>query len=263
MRILIQHPKYRHTSIARGWINVFNSLGHESYLWSPEKPAFDAFDEVKPDVFILTGGAGKVPPKCLKINPNLKVIDQTEIEAGLDTHVFRLGEAREEFACDVAFVGSYRPEKQALLNRFVLPLLDRYKVKLFGLGRWCVPQHLGLISDQDLPDLYASARVCLNISEGRFGERAFQIIGCGGACVSYDEGGESFVKTWKFSSVEGLQDRIRSVWGTRKSYLLRLRDEVLENHTYYHRVASMFKGIGLDREAEKVLSAYEVSREQK
>ncbi len=57
-----------------GWANAFKSLGHEIFIYDPEKIAtFDVFTGMEPDVYI--GNAWELTRavhKCIKARPNLK-----------------------------------------------------------------------------------------------------------------------------------------------------------------------------------------------
>ena len=54
--------------VRKGWGNVFKTLGHDFIFWQTDrKPAFDAFDEVEPDLFIgTTYDMDDATFKCIK-----------------------------------------------------------------------------------------------------------------------------------------------------------------------------------------------------
>lgn len=61
--------------IIRGWQNVLEKLGHTCVWWQNNKPAFDIFSEVEPDIYI--GAAydlDRATLKCLEQRPNLKTV---------------------------------------------------------------------------------------------------------------------------------------------------------------------------------------------
>lgn len=75
MKILCLYHSCGPQFVRQGWSNVFKACGHEFYFWNPkEKPVFDAFDQLNPDIFISTTydiTTGTI--QCLKEYPNTKV----------------------------------------------------------------------------------------------------------------------------------------------------------------------------------------------
>jgi hypothetical protein len=187
MRVLIQMPAApRHATVATGWASAFQTAGHEVSGWEPQQfPALDAFAESRPQLFIETRPRTRAVDKGL-VRWAPRVVDRKWFLPVFDTHRFAkvVGGYRGELACDLCFVGDYREKKRPLLDAMIRPLLDRYRVKLFGPTPWGVPQYLGTLSDQELADLYHSARVVLNVSEQRPGERLFQATALGGCLAT-------------------------------------------------------------------------------
>ena len=54
MKILISSDgPHAHYYIRMSWAKVFRAMGHDVVLWEKDhKPAFDAFDEFEPDLFM-------------------------------------------------------------------------------------------------------------------------------------------------------------------------------------------------------------------
>ncbi len=96
--------------------------------------------------------------------------------------------------CDIGFVGGYWPYKGLVIDKYLSPLLHpvgKYRVKIFGNQPWKAPQYCGLLGDLYVGNLFASAKICPNLSEPHaqeFGidvnERIFKILYSGGFCVS-------------------------------------------------------------------------------
>lgn len=260
MNVLIQWDKSKARMIW-GWASVLRASGFSVEILRDQN-CFDVFDEFKPGVLIATECENtpsvRALSKCLYYHPNVKVIDQRSPQPGFDTITYKPGAFREELACDVTFVGTYRPKTAKLLDKFILPLINcgEFDVKLFGSEAWPVPQYLGPISDQDLPDLYASAGICLNISSGRIGERAYQILGLGGALVTYHESGLEELTLPRFSTKQGIFKRIRDEMGADPEYWKSLQRVVLDRHTYFHRIAELLRSVGLEQEGDQVESTY-------
>jgi hypothetical protein len=58
-----------------GWGRVLAGMGHEFFFWNPEsRVAFDAFDDLKPDLFLgTTFDLDSATIKCIKQRPELRV----------------------------------------------------------------------------------------------------------------------------------------------------------------------------------------------
>ncbi len=186
-----------------------------------------------------------------------------------DTFDYLNGEYTKEFDSDISFVGGYWPYKARNLDRFLLPLCfeRKLKVKIFGNQPWPVSQYLGIIDNNCVKDVFASAKVCVNISEPHstdFGfdviERPYKILASGGFCVSdYVESmdkdifGDSIVyahsplelKQLINHYVENPEDRLR--------YMQRGQEIVLKEHTYFDRAYKVFIELGLHEQAHRVL----------
>lgn len=253
MKILIQQPPHaRHASVVRGWENAFKAAGHAVRTWLDNgESAFDAFDDARPDLFVMTREPARAVLRCFAERKHMKIVDRREFRPAFDATVFRPGRFDPNLACDACFVGDYRAGKRRLLDEHILPLLGRFKVKLFGATTWGVPQYVGPIPDAVLPDLYASARVCLDVSESRPGERFYQVAGLGGHLVSNVAVGGSpsghglFLETVE-AAISRPEDGLVLQGECHRHY-------VLHSETYAHRVARMFREAGMDDEAGRVL----------
>jgi spore maturation protein CgeB len=154
----------------------------------------------------------------------------------------------------------------------VLPLCHATSgldVKVFGTSQWPVANYLGALDAPDERDLYASARVCLNVSEPHSTdlgwdviERPFKVLAAGGACVSdyVEEAADLFAPT------ELAMERTTGAFAERVRYLVRHpeaaaqlaaagRKKVLARHTYFDRAADLLAYLGLSAEAERVMAA--------
>ena len=61
--------------ITNGWKNVFQAAGHEWGWMGSDKPAFDAFEEFEPDIFLgTTYDLDRATIKCIKKRPNMAVV---------------------------------------------------------------------------------------------------------------------------------------------------------------------------------------------
>src|SRR5206468_5276417 len=128
--------------------------------WEPlAKPAFDVFDEVEPHLFIRTLPDDRATSKCVAARPRMKVVDQFDPTPAGDTFLFGPGEPDPNLTCDFAYIGDYRPGKEALLNSYLLPLAAEGSLKVFGSGPWPIPEYLGPVTDETARLIYCSAKL--------------------------------------------------------------------------------------------------------
>jgi len=173
--------------------------------------------------------------------------------------------------CDIGFVGGYWPHKGIVINNWLFPLLgdiSEYRVKIFGNQIWPVNQYCGYIRDEDVKNLFVSAKICPNLSEPHahaFGidinERIFKVLYSGGFCVSdkvagYNIFGDGLVQA---ESPEDFKNKI--------DYYLEHEDEkreiaakgkriVEDNHTNFHRIADILSYLDFTEESVTVTKKY-------
>lgn len=255
MRVLIQAPEApRHLNIAVGWWNALTSSGHEARLWDPDQlPAFDAFDAFRPELLLENRARTRAVERALVAHPGCRAVDISGAAPAFDAIRWGQGVARPEYEADVVFVGDARPEKRPLLEAYLGPLLadPSIRVRLHGRTCWGGEAYCGWVGDAALADVYASAKVGLNISQGRTSERFYQIGGIGGCLVTnVDMDGRPASPEWFLDDVRYRLDDA----GRRDERRSDLSFHFRRFHTYHHRVAAIFREIGLGTEAERVLS---------
>lgn len=336
MRILCEYSQGGSSFVRTGWGRVFKALGHSFTFWNPEeKPAFDAFDETRPDAFLgTTYGIDKAVFRCIAARPKMKVglfasawgewvanIDSKKypiviatnqekliietlksttgkpdfvfIHAGerflegilggwreigvrpisvlnaADAYIYLGGEHKEEYACDVAFIGGRWPFKARNLDRFLLPLCHPSKglnVKIFGSTQWPVSNYLGVLDEPEARHVFKSAKVCPNISEphstdlglGDVIERIFKVPASGGMLVSDavegidDIFGKGVVP--QADNPRDFESLIRHYIAhpdEREKVIGETRRIVLSDHCYHQRVATFFEEWDLPGEAAR------------
>lgn len=263
MRILCQVGRERDRAIYDGWRRVFEAAGHTFTLWEPGKPAFDAFDESAPNLFVETSPRSRGVQRCLD-ERLVPVVDRRDPQPAFDMFLFDRPDSPQyggSLNCDLAYVGNYRSDKADLLERYVMPLAERFRLKVFGREPWPLNEYLGPVREETLPCIYRSARVCLNVSgQPRFPERVYQILGVGGVCLSSPTPCPGLsVLPVAMAEPDGFHDEVRDLLEDERRR--RAMSEqgvrmVLGHHTYFHRVAEMLAEVGMFREAEQVMGAY-------
>jgi Glycosyl transferases group 1 len=113
-----------------------------------------------------------------------------------DLFMYPLTKPDPNIASDFAFVGGRWVQKAACLDPYILPLCHPsmgLSGKIYGSGHWPVPNHLGWISDELVPKLFASSKVCpcvyepiATLHKEDLSERVYKVVSSGGFPVSQD-----------------------------------------------------------------------------
>jgi hypothetical protein len=121
------------------------------------------------------------------------------------------GKFENALNCKASYVGFYSDVKLAQINKYILPLCEKYKTKIFGYGNWPVVQHLGFIPNELLPALYTSSHVsvCLakNDSPYYIDESVFRVLSGGGCpAVEHTDAAQDLfgIHAKYFNTFEGL-----------------------------------------------------------
>jgi len=180
----------------------------------------------------------------------------TSIMMCADTDAYSNPEPDPDYACDIGFVGGYWPYKGQVIEPYLFPLLENvgeYNVKIFGNQNWYVNQYCGFIDEPKVKDLFASAKICPNLSEAHaqaFGfdvnERIFKILCAGGFCVSdnvagYNMFGDGIVIADSPADFKEKIDHYIKNESERKAIASKGRDFVLKNHSNQIRAMEILK----------------------
>lgn len=257
MKILVEQGPI---NTRRGITSVLNALNHEVIEWSPRhKPSFDVFDEFEPAAFLATDqtlGARDVL-KCMKEREgDLKVCALSNIAPAADTINFARGNRREEWATQISYVGEYNRKQH---DQYIVPLCREdlgIQVKICSDGPWPIPQRLGSILPNNIPDLYVSSMISFSFDDV---EKTFQILSSGGLPIAVGEKlhpfSESNLLVAKNPGQFGEMVQIftsRSSLKVRDKMISKGMDVIKNGHTYWHRVAELFEYWQLPSEAERV-----------
>tara|TARA_R110002012_G_scaffold130195_1_gene282638 strand:- start:493 stop:1536 length:1044 start_codon:yes stop_codon:yes gene_type:complete len=190
-----------------------------------------------------------------------------------DTIQYSNAEFKPRLECDIGFVGGYWPYKGLVIDKYLFPLLDpvgQYSVKIFGNQPWWkANQYCGLISDEDVKNLFVSAKICPNLSEPHaqeFGidvnERIFKILYSGGFCISdkvssYNMFGDGIVMA---NSPEDFREKVDYYLNNeeeRKEIATRGRNCIKNGHTGFHRIATITEALGYGSLSKSILESAE------
>lgn len=187
-----------------------------------------------------------------------------------DKIIFKQTRALDDRDYDVVYLGGRWAYKGITIDAYLVPLLEHKVVtyKLHGWGDWQRGLCSGGLADDLACEFLNSGRIGPCISEQHthshgidIPERAFKVALCGGLVVhdaaitvkrmipsalvaSNPQQFHDYVK--HFSQPENQAERIELV--------AKQQQEVLSEHTYHHRLAGLFRTLGLDAEADHMLS---------
>ena len=199
-------------------------------------------------------------------------IDAKSIMMCADANTYGDAKYNPTLDCDIGFVGGYWPYKGLVIREYLFQLLEcgnDYRIKIFGNQPWPANQYCGYIDDEEVKDLFISAKICPNLSEPhaqKFGidvnERIFKVLYAGGFCVS------DYVESYKSlfgdgvvlcKSPEDFQAKIKFFLENdeeRMSIAKKGKSIVETNHTNFHRIATILGYFGLHSLEEKILNDY-------
>lgn len=342
MKILIQFASGASYWIRNSWRRVFESCGHQVFMWNKEQlPINDVIVQTGPiDIFLgNTYDVDRSVDKFIRSNPQMKValfgsnwgnltdpidnkkypiVKVTEEEKrilgklyqdiqkpdlihihvtdkylepcmggwtslgipicgilnGADTFVYKKSKIVEKYICDVGYVGSRWNYKARTLDKYLGKLCDdewqKINIKIFGQGGWNKPQYLGSIDDGQDSYVFASAKICPNISEQHsvdFGydiiERCFKVPASGGFLISDNVVALSDIYTNNecpiFHDYEEFISLINYYMKNESNKLeLQKKQEkiILESHTYFHRMSKLLNQLKLITDSNKCLATY-------
>lgn len=191
-----------------------------------------------------------------------------------DVHEYANSVEIPELACDIGFVGGYWPYKGQVIDRYLTPLcypVGQYNIKIFGNQPWRhVNQYCGLIADPNVKNLFKSAKISPNLSEPHaleygidVNERIFKVLCAGGFCIS--DSMAAYKRVFKQGVVfaedpkdfRNKIDHYKDKPEERSKIISLGQSHVLQNHTNFHRIASILEHFGHNNEAKNILSGWE------
>lgn len=199
-------------------------------------------------------------------------IKPVSIMMSADTTAYGGAKFDPALECDIGFVGGFWPYKGQVIKPYLFPLFEpfgKYRIKIFGNQPWPANQYCGLINDEQVKDLFVSAKICPNLSEPHaheFGfdvnERIFKILYAGGFCISDNVAGykttfgDSVVYAESPQDFKNKIDYYLDHEQERKQIAERGHSFVKQNHTGFHRISQILKEFGHDDLADKLLTQY-------
>ncbi len=253
--------------------------------WNPQiKPAFDMFEELKPDLLITDAATtpnltnslkqypcqlivcGSMPP--FDLEPDLLLLadpisdtfkEHCEfpylvIKPAANIGKFRQGKKDPKKETDILYFASEAtPQVDEVDILSVLSGLS-HSFRIIGFRRPLL-QYIGLTSVYETSDFFASAKITIDIN----GASEYDVAAQHGFCLSNHKSRlyphiveDEFVpETWTQKLEDLLQDESK-----RKSTAKIAYKKVMGNNTYFHRLADVFNKIGWTKEAQQALDIF-------
>lgn len=213
MKILVQAVPKNHLF---GFKDLFEARKHQWVWWEEtHTPAFDAFDEIRPDLFIGTGQPSKALLKCIEVYKPAVMVQSgpyTYEIAGIElaypllvnASVHQPAAPNPALSCDIACCEEPHPHLLSLCK-----FIDKFDIKILGNYQWPVPQYLGIAPWQQLVQLYQSA----SIVYANTLEEAGRAMGCKTAWITSNPQLEEQLgcKIYLVDSAEALYDECHNM----------------------------------------------------
>lgn len=196
--------------------------------------------------------------KLTKYWENFDLLVNPSLTAG-DVFVYSMGKAKDEFLSDVTFIGEPTETSEQYMAILCRPD-SPFKTKIFG-GEWGVMQECGNVSQEHYPDILASASICPVFNnkikdEYVINDMFWNMAVSKHFCITNDipELRQLFDSSdiASFSTKEeflSLIEKFTSNLRLRNDYVSRIQKIVLDNHTYFHRLAKLFTYVSLPKHA--------------
>jgi len=165
---------------------------------------------------------------------------------------------------DIVYIGGYWSYKSSSIDKWLLPVIrENSNYCLYGWGKWPAGvKHLGIVKDEDVPNLLASAKVGPCISEphtGLYGidipERIWKIVMCGALAI-HDNIPRLIDRIPSLIMAENVEHfrllcsyYIKADQTVIDEWCRRQRHDVLTAHTYHHRLSGLLFALGFDNVA--------------
>lgn len=175
---------------------------------------------------------------------------------------------------DFAYVGGFWKYKGINLNKYIVPLMrQRLNYKVCGWGDWPSEFNVQECSDGKKVKILQSAMIGPCVSESHtttYGidlpERVFKVILCGAIAI-HDPVKNGSTNLSSVLWTTDPKDYVNSVYkildlsyNKRVDLWHRQYNEIFGHHTYHHRLAKLFSGLGFNDEAGIMLQSLEKHR---
>lgn len=202
-KCIINRPNLKVALRAGDWGDfqtTFDAANHPTMLFSNENDLLllkDLLDQTGQPEFVFNHYAQEDIEKThnyFSERLNVKIVG---LPMGADVFLYGGGKYHEEYDCDLSFIGGWWHNKAKNIDKCLRPLcypVGKYNIKVYAWHPWPhLPQYCGNLDNSLAKHVFASSKICPNISEPHsteFGidmnERSFKTLCAGGFCI-YDD----------------------------------------------------------------------------
>jgi hypothetical protein len=193
-------------------------------------------DTGKPDLII--GVSSKISESLKNLGPPYLL----SLPAA-DTTIYQPRKFQKNWSSDISFIGEFTEGN----SNYILPLCESdypYSIRIFGrkneaVTDWPVPNYVGIVLEENIPNIYSSSKIIIDLSEGI---DIYNITACKGFCLTNDK--NNILDLPSFDSQEkifNLIDYYIYKEKERKSVSEDRQLEVIKNHTYINRVKEILR----------------------
>jgi hypothetical protein len=287
VKVLIPNlPFYHFRNIAACLESATPKVNLEILVWNvSQKSIIDAFDEVSPDLVFLhedqLDGAFNILCKEFDFNYVLvsskgrpaiakkpcAVITSPAFEANFkdQENIISLlpaakvaeihaAKKRKMLKSEVLIITGIIPHTEPVVDS-IRSLCQAYKTKIIGDVPIPLPNYLGKVDIFERADFIKSSRVFVDFGSYEYLDAAYLKT----APLFGQPPLPSLTKVKTFSDIPTLMagvDSLLSDMTKSKKYTQDMHEDVIHNHTYYHRCAQIFKAIGMTEISDGLLSFF-------
>jgi len=284
IQCLSERPHVRVVMKASDWGPLSDKIDRDKY------PVLIANKEEIENVKTLMDATGK--PDVLYVHYDDHRLDETHghwrelglkvmsLKMAADVFEYTGGVFNPDFACDVGFLGGYWGYKAQTIDKYLIPLTkpeSGVNVRIFGNQSWGIPSYCGKLAPGHGRNFLASATVCANVSELHsqdFGydmiERPFKLLS--NKCFVISDHVEDLKMLFPSQIVfaetpEQFHSEVRK-WikpemaDERQVIIDAGYAEVMDKHTYFHRVHDIFENLGMPDQQALTMEKFDLVKEK-
>lgn len=264
MKVLLQKSTGFMQDELSAWARSFVATEHDVLFFDiNEKPIFDAFYEINPDLFIVNRNdvdrkmfdISQKYNKCKILviedkeykkefikNNNVHILSylNKDIYPCFDPYVFKIANPKNIFLSEVNYISSE-------YNKEYLLFVNNFDMKIFGKGDWPTPKYVGDIKEQDKKYIVASCQYALCGSSYKDFKWFIECFSCNKICYSYKN---EYIKNLNFNDFSF--DDIKNFQPNPKN-CLETRRQILHKYSSHNQVYNILNKIELESEAKKCL----------
>lgn len=291
MKVLVVQPKdndeYLHFT---GLSKALAACNHDVTMWdSTKKPAFDAFDELEPDILLVNNiDITESIIKCIQERPQLRILLQIDDGCAADIPVdlaFTTVKDREindliwlPKAADIFRVMPLAPKidaafevscvqdhscKNGLLNR-LCDIRLCIPINIFGKYGTGV-NYCGEVGEAYLKHIWHNSTISLFLhkDEKNSYQQIFDMLLCGAFVICNSNNSTKFLlkdNVVFFNDEAELIELVRhyiKYKNERLPMISRGPSTIIESHTYFHRLNTIFTRLSMDKEASRTIDRLE------